>query len=87
MINECQLLVGDTFHLLSCLLTKEFLLLRDHEQAILAPFHHQVFLFVIIGGHIGNFLNLKMFPARLLALITSTLVLFVAIRMGIKLFL
>ena len=46
-----------------------------------------LFLFVIIGGHIGNFLNLKMFPARLLALITSTLVLFVAIRMGIKLFL
>jgi len=46
-----------------------------------------LFLIVIIGGHIGNFLNLKMFPARLLALITSTLVLFVAIRMGIKLFL
>ena len=44
-------------------------------------------LIVIIGGHIGNFLNLKMFPTRLLALITSTLVLFVAIRMGIKLFL
>ena len=43
-----------------------------------------LFLIVIIGGHIGNFLNLKMFPARLLALITSTLVLFVAIRMGIK---
>ena len=47
----------------------------------------QLFLIVIIGGHIGNFLNLKIFPARLLALITSTLVLFVAIRMGIKLFL
>ena len=46
-----------------------------------------LFLIVIIGGHIGNFLNLKMFPTRLLALITSTLVLFVAIRMGIKLFL
>ena len=46
-----------------------------------------LFLIVIIGGHIGNFLNLKMFPTRLLALITSTLVLFVAIRMGMKLFL
>ena len=46
-----------------------------------------LFLIAIIGGHIGNFLNLKMFPTRLLALITSTLVLFVAIRMGIKLFL
>ena len=46
-----------------------------------------LFLIVIIGGHIGNFLNLKIFPTRLLALITSVLVLFVAIRIGIKLFL
>ena len=45
-----------------------------------------LFLIVIIGGHIGNFLNLKIFPTRLLALITSCLVLFVAIRMGVKLF-
>ena len=46
-----------------------------------------LFLIVIIGGHIGNFLNLKIFPTRLLALVTSALVLFVAIRMGVKLFL
>ena len=45
-----------------------------------------LFLIVIIGGHIGNFLNLKIFPTRLLALVTSALVLFVAIRMGVKLF-
>ena len=45
-----------------------------------------LFLMVIIGGHIGNYLNLKIFPTRLLALITSGLVLFVAIRMGVKLF-
>ena len=45
-----------------------------------------LFLIVIIGGHIGNYLNLKIFPTRLLALITSGLVLFVAIRMGVKLF-
>ena len=45
-----------------------------------------LFLIVIIGGHIGNYLNLKIFPTRLLALVTSGLVLFVAIRMGIKLF-
>ena len=45
-----------------------------------------LFLVVIIGGHIGNYLNLKIFPTRLLALITSALVLFVALRMGIKLF-
>ena len=45
-----------------------------------------LFLIVIIGGHIGNFLNLKMFPTRILALITAILVLFVAIRMGVKIF-
>ena len=45
-----------------------------------------LFLIVIIGGHIGNYLNLKIFPTRLLALVTSGLVLFVAIRMGIELF-
>ena len=44
-------------------------------------------LVVFIGGQIGNFLNLKIFPTRILALITSTLVLFVALRMGIKLYL
>jgi len=44
-------------------------------------------LAVIIGGQIGNFLNLKVFPTRILALITSALVLFVSGRMGIKLFL
>ena len=40
---------------------------------------------VLIGGQIGNFLNLKIFPTRILALVTSLLVLFVAIRMGIRL--
>ena len=45
-----------------------------------------LFLAVMIGGHIGNFLNLKIFPTRILALVTAILVLFVAIRMGIKLF-
>ena len=41
---------------------------------------------VLIGGQIGNFLNLKVFPTRILVLITSCLVLFVAIRMAYKLF-
>jgi len=41
---------------------------------------------VLIGGQIGNFLNLKIFPVRALALVTSLLVLFVAIRMGIRIF-
>ena len=39
---------------------------------------------VLIGGQIGNYLNLKIFSTRVLALITSALVLFVATRMGIK---
>jgi len=45
-----------------------------------------LFMAVIVGGQIGNFLNLKIFPTKILALVTSLLVLFVAIRMGIKLF-
>ena len=43
-----------------------------------------LFLMVLIGGQIGNFLNLKIFSSRTLALITGGLVLFVALRMGIK---
>jgi len=45
-----------------------------------------LFLFVLLGGQLGNFLNLKIFPAKILALVTSTLVIFVAIRIGLKLF-
>ena len=41
-------------------------------------------LAVIIGGQIGNFLNLKIFPTRILALITAILVIGVAVRMGFK---
>ena len=41
---------------------------------------------VLIGGQIGNFLNLKIFPTRILALVTALLVLFVAIRIGIRFF-
>ena len=46
-----------------------------------------LFLVVFIGGQIGNILNIKFFPARILALITAGLVIFVSIRMGIKIFL
>ena len=41
---------------------------------------------VLIGGQIGNFLNLKIIPTRILALITATLVLLVAIRMSLRVF-
>ena len=45
-----------------------------------------LFFLVLLGGQLGNFLNLKIFPTRILALVTSALVIFVAIRMGLKLF-
>ena len=43
-------------------------------------------LAVLVGGQLGNFLNLKLFPARVLALITAILVIFVSIRMGLKIY-
>ena len=43
-------------------------------------------LVVFIGGMLGNFLNLKIFPTRILAFITAILVIFVATRMGLKIF-
>ena len=39
---------------------------------------------VLVGGQLGNFLNLKIFPTRILALVTACLVIFVAIRIGIR---
>ena len=42
---------------------------------------------VLVGGQVGNYLNLKIFPTRILALVTAFLVLFVAIRMGFRIFL
>ena len=45
-----------------------------------------LFLVVLIGGLFGNYLNLKIFSSRILALVTSLLVIFVAIRMGLKIF-
>jgi len=45
-----------------------------------------LFLSVLIGGLLGNYINLKIFSNRVLALITSLLVIFVAIRMGFKIF-
>ena len=43
------------------------------------------FLCVLIGGQIGNLLNIKFLSNKTLALITSILVIFVSIRMGIRL--
>ena len=45
-----------------------------------------LFISVFIGGLIGNYLNLKVFSGRILAIITSILVIFVASRIGFKIF-
>ena len=44
-----------------------------------------LFLTVLIGGQIGSLLNIKFLSNKILAILTSFLVIFVAIRMGIKL--
>ena len=44
-----------------------------------------LFLSVLLGGQIGNFLNIKFLSNKTLALITSLLVIFVAARMGFRL--
>ena len=44
-----------------------------------------LFLTVLVGGQIGSLLNIKFLSNKILALVTSFLVIFVAIRMGIKL--
>ena len=44
-----------------------------------------LFLAVLIGGQIGNFLNIKFLSNKMLALITSLMVLFVATRIGLRL--
>ena len=49
-------------------------------------FYWPLFLAVLIGGFFGNYLNLKFFSNRILALLTSLLVIFVSIRMALKIF-
>ena len=44
-----------------------------------------LFIAVLVGGQIGSFLNIKFLSNKLLAIMTSFLVIFVAIRMGFRL--
>mgnify|MGYP001204274454 FL=1 len=60
-------------------LTKETLL---NELILYLP----LFIAVLIGGLLGNYLNLKIFSSRVLAIATSLLVIVVAIRMGFRIF-
>ena len=43
-----------------------------------------LFLAVLIGGQIGNYLNIKFLSNKALALMTSLLIIFVAVRMGFR---
>ena len=45
-----------------------------------------LFLSVLIGGLIGNYLNLRIFSNQILTILTSLLVIFVSVRIGIRLF-
>ena len=58
------------------------------KNFVLEELENYTFLFfaVFVGGQIGNFLNLKILPNRLLVLVTGLLVFFVAVRMGVRLF-
>jgi len=59
------------------------------KSDVLATVPHYWYLLaaVLIGGQVGNFLNLKIFPTRILAMITALLVIFVAARIGFRIFL
>ena len=54
------------------------------KNQVLFEFKDYLFLLliVLIGGQIGNFINLKLFSTKILALVTSILVIIVALRMG-----
>jgi len=49
-------------------------------------FYWPLFLSVLIGGYIGNYINLKIFSNRTLTIMTSLLVIFVSLRIGIRIF-
>lgn len=44
-------------------------------------------LLVLLGGQVGNLLTIKFIPSRMIALLTACLVLFVAVRLGLHIWL
>ena len=60
--------------------------LSKNQNLIEIKEYYYLLLAVFIGGQIGNFLNLKLFSTKILAFITSILVIFIAIRMGLNIF-
>ena len=57
------------------------------KEIVLKEFlnYSPLFLAVLIGGQIGNYLNIKFLSNKALALLTSLLIIFIAIRMGFRL--
>jgi hypothetical protein len=51
----------------------------------LQPYFY-LFLAVLLGGQIGNILNIKILKPHILAILTSILVIFVAINLSLKIF-
>ena len=72
LINSASGLIGQ--------LTKNTLLVEVQN-------YWYLLVVVLVGGLIGNYLNLKIFSTRILALITAILVIFVACRIGFKILL
>ena len=71
LINSISGLVGQS--------TKGFILNEIYNYWFL-------FLLVLIGGQLGNFLNIKILSPRVMILFTAGLVIFVSVRMGFRLF-
>jgi uncharacterized membrane protein YfcA len=71
LINSISGLVGQS--------TKGFILNEIYN-------YWPLFLLVLIGGQLGNFLNIKILPTRVIILFTAVLVMFVSVRMGFRLF-
>ncbi len=71
LINSISGLVGQS--------TKGFILNEIYN-------YWPLFLLVLIGGQLGNFLNIKILPTRVMILFTAVLVMFVSVRMGFRLF-
>ena len=72
LINSASGLIGQ--------LTKNTLLVEVQN-------YWYLLIVVMVGGLIGNYLNLKIFSTRILALITAILVIFVTCRIGFKILL
>jgi uncharacterized membrane protein YfcA len=71
------ILINSTFGIIGQLTKNSVLIeVQDYLYLLIA---------VLIGGQLGNYLNLKIFTSRLLAFITAALVLFVALRLGLEL--